>query len=75
MRGSVTRSDKSLSLYDGRERIGTIRECDGKFVAYNQRGKQLGSYDTQAEASAAISAALIRELESEIAWSEHRHES
>jgi hypothetical protein len=59
-----------LHVYDGRERIGRIDELNGRFVAYNQRGKEIGSYDSQAQASAAVSAALVRE-QSEIAWREH----
>jgi hypothetical protein len=62
---------KSLFLYDGREHIGTIRECGGKFIALDTRGKQVGTFATQGEASRAISQAVIRQLESEIAWSEH----
>jgi hypothetical protein len=48
-----------------------IYERNGKLAAYNELGKQIGSFETQAQARAAISEALIRQLESEIAWREH----
>jgi hypothetical protein len=60
-----------VSLYDGRDFLGRIEQRDGEFVAFNAQGKQLGSYPTQAKASAAITDAVIRELESEIAWRQH----
>jgi hypothetical protein len=71
MRGTVTRGDKSVSLFDGRDFLGRIVQRDGQFVAFDAQGKQLGSYPTQAAASHAISGAMIKQLECDFAWSQH----
>jgi hypothetical protein len=48
------------------------QQRDGAFIAFDAHGKELGSYPTQGEASRAVSQALIKALEAEIAWREHR---
>jgi hypothetical protein len=64
----------ALAVYDGREKIGSIRTNGKRFIALDARGKELGSFDSQKEASRAVTQALIKQLECNVAWSEHRHE-
>jgi hypothetical protein len=48
------------ALYDGREKIGSIKQIDDEFVAYDQRGQVLGRFNTVVKAANAISKAAAR---------------
>jgi hypothetical protein len=43
-----------LSVYDGQECVGTVKVRDGAVVAYDARGKRLGSYVSVQAAQAAF---------------------
>jgi hypothetical protein len=49
-------STAARSVYSGREREGHIRQIDSKVAAYDRLGRELGRFDDQAAAIAAISA-------------------
>jgi hypothetical protein len=49
-------STAARSVYSGREREGHIRQIDSKVVAFDRRGQEIGRYDDQTAAIAAISA-------------------
>jgi hypothetical protein len=52
---------RELSLYDGQELIGTIKVADdGKAVAFDWRGKRLGSFPSLKAASAAFDSRVER---------------
>jgi hypothetical protein len=50
-------SDRSLSLYDGRDRLASITGQVGDFIVVMADGGLLGSFKTLGQARAAISAA------------------
>jgi hypothetical protein len=43
-----------LSVYDGRECVGTVKVRDGAAVAYDAKGKRLGSFSSVQAAQAAF---------------------
>jgi hypothetical protein len=52
---------RELALYDGQECIGTIEVADdGEALAFDQRGKPLGSFQSVKAASVAISSRVER---------------
>jgi hypothetical protein len=47
-----------LAVYDGQDHVGTIRRRDdGRFIALDGRGRELGRYETLRDAMHAIPAA------------------
>jgi hypothetical protein len=51
---------RQLQLYDGQLLVGSISVDGDKFVAFDAKGKRLGSFGDQAAASSAIDAASLR---------------
>jgi hypothetical protein len=49
-------ADQSLTIYSGRDRIGTIDQLAGEFVAVTIDGRKLGSFRSLREATAAFDA-------------------
>ena len=54
--GPVNLTSAARSVYDGRDRLGSYRCCAGRWIAVDRLSRPLGSYDTEIEARAAISA-------------------
>jgi hypothetical protein len=42
------------ALYDGREKIGSMKQFADEFVAYDRRGQVLGRFDSAREAIDAV---------------------
>jgi hypothetical protein len=50
----VDSSQASRSIYDGQHRLGSYRNCAGRWVAVDRLNRPIGSFDTEAEARLAI---------------------
>jgi hypothetical protein len=44
----------SVTVYDGRERLGTVREAAGRFVTITVNGTVIGEFASLREAAAAL---------------------
>jgi hypothetical protein len=42
------------SVYDGRDRVGSVARSGDRYVAFDPSGKKLGQFRTQVEAVAAV---------------------
>jgi hypothetical protein len=43
-----------LAVYDGQDRVGAIRRRDGRFIALDSRGRELGRFTTLSNAMRSI---------------------
>jgi hypothetical protein len=54
---AVRNTIRHRAIYDGRDLLGTLEQIDsGKFIARNRQRRAIGTYDSAAEAIAAIAA-------------------
>ena len=51
---------RSHAVYDGQTRLGTIEQVGNEYIARDNRGTALGSFDTAIEASRAVGMAASR---------------
>jgi hypothetical protein len=51
---------RELAVYDGQECLGTIKVGAGKAIAFDPRGKRLGSFPSLKAASAAFDPSIKR---------------
>jgi hypothetical protein len=56
-RGKGRAPARQLQIYDGQSLLGSISIDGGAFIAFDAKGRRLGSFGNQAAASAAIDAA------------------
>jgi YD repeat-containing protein len=53
----LSKHDSSIvhrAVYDGQERLGSVEERDGQYVAHNRRNAEIGTFNSVAAAATAV---------------------